>query len=265
MVGIFYISDLLVNALGDELNGFGGMNFTLIMQALLSWDSAEQIICLIMLIYLIFLTIVYIIAYFKRFMWISVLIVIAPVVSIMYVFGNHTKQIYSRWLTEYMTTVFIQPFHIVVYYILVSIPLNIANSTGGFSLGGTSLLEIIYALVALAFIRPAEKYIRNLFGIDKGIAGLATYDSGKQTLDQIRKMVQRQREKVANMGKQALTIVGAAVGSYFGGPAGGEIGAEIGNKIGAAEENRIKKQGETADKFSNAIDSRSINSKKNSR
>jgi len=110
MVGIFYLSDTLVDALKLTLNGVGGLNFSLIIQCLLSLDSAEQIICLVMLGYLIYLTIVFAVAYLKRLMWVCVLIVIAPVVSIMYAFGNSTKGIYSKWLREYITTVLVQPF-----------------------------------------------------------------------------------------------------------------------------------------------------------
>lgn len=264
LVGIFYISDLIVDNLATELNGFGGMNFTLVIQCLMSWDSAEQIICMIMLIYLMYMTIVFLIAYFKRFMWICILIVIAPVVSVMYSFGNQTKQIYTKWLREYIMTVFVQPFHLVVYYILVSIPLNIANDTGISAiptLDHASLLELIYALVAMSFIRPAEKYIRELFGFHQGIANLASFDSGKQTLDEIRRFVQKQKERVANMGKQALTVVGAAVGTYFGGPMGGKLGAKLGNTVGSIGEKQVKKSGQRAEKLSNTIDSRSSSTK----
>lgn len=185
MIGIFYISDTLTNALSLSLMGFGGLNANLIFQCLQSFDSAEQIVCLIMLGYMIYLTVVFAFAYFKRLLWICVLTVFAPVTSVMYAFGHQTKQIYSNWLKEYIMTVLVQPFHMIVYWVLISIPLNTVNSTGQFD-WGSNLFEIVYALVAMSFIRPAEAYMRQLFGMDKGIAATASFDSGKQVFDNIK-------------------------------------------------------------------------------
>lgn len=208
MVGIFYVSDLLTAALSDSSNGFGGLNFNLIVKCLKSFDSAEQIICLIMLGYMIWLTIVFAVAYFKRLMWICVLTVIAPIVSVMYAFGPQTKPIYSKWLREYITTVLIQPFHVIIYYTLTAIPLKMVESSG-WSLTGTNLLEIVYALAAMSFIRPAEKYIRGLFGMNQGITELASYDSGKKT--------------VVDIGKTAATVAVTAATAGVGGAAMGAI------------------------------------------
>lgn len=205
MVGVFYISDTLVEALSLSLNGLGGLNFNLIVQCLLSFDSAEQIICLVMLGYLIYLTVIFGISYLKRLMWICVLIVIAPIVSVMYAFGNSTKGIYTKWIREYIMTVFVQPFHLIVYYVLVSIPLNMSNSTVGFSLTGSNFLEIVYCLVAISFIRPAEKYIRELFGMHQGIVSQASFDSGKQTFDVAKKAI----------ATVALTATTAGIGPAF--------------------------------------------------
>lgn len=234
MVGIFYISDTLVEELSMSLNGIGGINTSLILNCLLSLDSSEQIICLLMLGYLIYLTVVFVIAYFKRFMWICVLIVISPIVSIMYAFGNGTKQIYSKWLREYMMTVLVQPFHIVIYSILVSIPLNVVNSTGGFSLSGNNILELIYALVAMSFIRPAEKYVRDLFGMNQGLANMASYDSGKKTIDAAIKTI-------TTVGTMAVTagLGPAAMGALKGGQllkGATEVGKAVlpDNKLGKA-------------------------------
>lgn len=236
MIGIFYVSDTLTDALALSTMGVGSLNLTLAKQCLSSWDSAEQIIYMVMLGYLIYLTVIFAIAYFKRFLWVCILIVFAPVVSIMYAFGQQTKQIYSRWFREYIMTVFVQPFHMIVYWVLVSIPLDVVNSTGNFKgLGGLGLFEIIYALVAMSFIRPAEAYMRQLFGMHQGLANMASYDSGKQTFDAVadavRKMVQfsispgmaalkgevpfvskEKNQQLASVTKIGLDVAGTAVG-----------------------------------------------------
>lgn len=229
MIGVFFISDSITQALNLSLNGFGGINFNLIIQCLSSFDSAEQTICLIMLTYLIFLTVVFAIAYFKRALWVCVLIVIAPIVSIMYAFGSQTKQIYLSWIREYMMTVFVQPFHIVIYYILLGIPLNMANSTGGFSGDITNIFVITYALGAMAFIRPAEKYVRNLFKFDQGIAEKASFDSGKKTLVDIGKVV-------ATVALTAVTAGagGAAVGALKAGSLAAKGAGAASKAAGAA-------------------------------
>lgn len=189
MIGIFYISDTITFVLAKTLVGSGSMNSELISKCADSWDSAEQIICLFMLGYLIYLTVIYAIAYFKRLFWVALLIVFAPVMALMYSFGRATKQIFGQWLKEYMMIVLIQPYHMLVYTVLVSLPLAMVGSTTGAGpTGVTSWLgntfTLIYALGAMSFIKPAEKYMRGLFGMDKSAAAShASYESGKKTLD----------------------------------------------------------------------------------
>ena len=228
MYGIFWISDTITNALSASLMGFGGLNFTLIKTCLLSFDSATQVVSLVMLGYLMYLTIVFAIAYFKRLLWVCVLIVISPIVSIMYAFGNQTKRIYTDWLREYITTVLVQPFHVIVYYTLVSVPLNMVSGSVGFGYSGNSTFTMIYALGAIAFIRPAESYIRKLFGMHQGIAAMASYDSGKQTFDAIVDAVKKIGQVVA-----IAATAGAAAPAMAGEMAGAEAlgGAELANPM----------------------------------
>lgn len=70
------------------------------------------------------------------------------------------------WLREYIFNLLIQPVHLVLYLVLVS-------ST-------TDLLERnpLYAVIAIGFMLPAEKFIRKMFGFEKagtvGTIGAAT-------------------------------------------------------------------------------------------
>lgn len=237
MYGVFWISDKLTDVLTDNLMGFGGLNFTLVRTCLLSLDNAEQIICLVMLAYLIYLTIVFAISYFKRLLWICVLIVIAPIVSIMYAFGNQTKQIYSKWLREYIMMVLIQPFHLIIYYTLVSVPLNMVSGSA-FEYQGLSMFTMIYALGAISFIRPAEKYIRELFGFHQGLAEKASFDSGKQTMDALADAI----KKVVGIIAIAATAGAAApaVGAAEGAAATAEVGTEVAPEVlGSADPSLI--------------------------
>lgn len=248
MIGVFWISDTLVNALATNLTGFGGMNFALIHECLISNNLGEQIICCLMAAYLIWLTIIFAISYFKRFLWICVLTIFAPIISVMYAFGNQTKQIYSKWLREYILTVFIQPFHIIVYSVLVAVPLSMGNEnilTDLFWYSGESTtFELVYVLIAIGFIRPAEKYMRDLFGMGQGVANQASYDSGKQTFDalkqatiQIAKTVAVIAAGVATAGAGAAAIAatgGAAAAAGVAGGAAGAAGAGAGALGGSA-------------------------------
>lgn len=265
MVVVFWISDTIVAALAKGFFGFGGLNYSLALQCMQSFDSAEQIITLVMLGYMIYLTIVFAFSYFKRVIWVCLLVVIAPITSIMYAFGQQTKSIYGKWLREYIMTVFIQPFHMIIYFTLVSIPLNMVNSTGEFDMmsifnGYGSIFTMFYALFAISMIRPAEKYFRNLFGFDQGVAGMASFDSGKQTLIAIKQLMQKITQRAAKEGTKVLTVAGTAVGAYFGGPMGAQLGAKLGQTVGKMGEQQVKEQGQKSDEkekmMNNAIDSR---------
>lgn len=183
MITIFYVSDTLVLALQDSI---GSSNFmqTLIVKCFKSWDMAEQIIYLIMLTWLFYLTVVFAISYFKRLFYICLLTILAPVVSVMYAFGKGTRSIYQNWFKDYLKTVLIQPMHIIMYYVLISIPLGIANGTPGNFWGNsiTGISRLIYALIGLTFIKGFEQLINKLFGMDQGVAAMASKESGAKTL-----------------------------------------------------------------------------------
>ena len=58
------------------------------------------------------------------------------------------------WFREYVFNVLIQPFHLLIYTILVGSAMTLAQS------------NMIYAIVAIGFLIPAEKLLRKFFGFD---------------------------------------------------------------------------------------------------
>lgn len=58
------------------------------------------------------------------------------------------------WFKEYMFNLIIQPFHLLLYTILVGTAINLATES------------LIYAVVAIYFVIPAEKLLRKFFGFD---------------------------------------------------------------------------------------------------
>lgn len=58
------------------------------------------------------------------------------------------------WFREYVINVLIQPFHLLIYTILVGSAMTLAHTS------------MIYAVVAIGFLIPAEKLLRKFFGFD---------------------------------------------------------------------------------------------------
>ncbi len=58
------------------------------------------------------------------------------------------------WFREYLLNILIQPFHLLLYMVLVGGAMNLVET------------NIIYAIVAIGFLTPAEKLLRKFFGFD---------------------------------------------------------------------------------------------------
>lgn len=232
MILIFEVAKAFVNALGDTIAG-ESLKWQLIAMMGGSFDSSSQLIALILYHWVQWQTIVFAIAYFKRYFWTCILTIFAPVMCVMYAFGQQTKQIYSNWLREYILNAFVQPFHMIVYTVLVGIPLGI-TSGGGWNWSYENTSEVAYALMGITMIRPAEKYLRRLFGMDKGIANMASYDSGKQVVDGAVKAVAAVAKTAAAIYTGgASAAAGAALSSGAGAAASGALGS-AGSSLGGA-------------------------------
>ena len=229
MILVFEICDALVAALSVSI-GSGSIKWEIIKQMGGSFDSTTQIIALTLYHWVNWLLIVFAIAYFKRFFWTCILVIFAPVMAIMYAFGQQTKQIYSNWLKEFILNAFVQPFHLVVYTVLVTFPMEIANG-GNWTWSWNNGTEMIYCLMGMSMIRPAEKYLRRLFQMDKGIANMASYDSGKQTITDTAKAIGKAVKTAVAVGATVMTA-GAAAGALGAAGAAGAAGS-AGSAAGA--------------------------------
>lgn len=58
------------------------------------------------------------------------------------------------WFREYIFNVLIQPFHLILYAILVGSAIDLVTT------------NMIYGVVAIGFLVPAEKLLRKFFGFD---------------------------------------------------------------------------------------------------
>lgn len=112
-------------------------------------------ICYIMLVVL---TIFFVFTYTKRVIYMAFLTLMAPLVAVTYPIDKITDgkaQGFDKWLKEYIFNLLIQPMHLLLYYILITSAIELAQT------------NVLYSIIAIAFMMPAEKLLRNFFGFEK--------------------------------------------------------------------------------------------------
>lgn len=131
--------------------------------------TSEYIGYAIAFIILVMYTCFFVFTYLKRVIYMAFLTVIAPLVAMTYSLdkiSDGKAQAFNMWLKEYIGNLLIQPVHLLLYMILISMSFDLASQ------------NIVYTLVAMGFLMPAEKLIRSMFGLDKaktpGFLGGAT-------------------------------------------------------------------------------------------
>ncbi len=135
------------------------------------------------LIYVILVvdTLIFIVTYLKRLIYMTFLTIIAPLVAMTYPIdkmNDGKAQAFNMWFKEYIFNLLIQPMHLILYTILVTSAMNFASK------------NLLYVIVALYFMIPAEKLLRKFFGFEKaqtpgllgGPAGAALMMSGMNKL-----------------------------------------------------------------------------------
>lgn len=84
------------------------------------------------------------------------LTMIAPMIALTYPLDkikDGKAQAFSYWLREYIFNCLIQPVHLLLYAVLIGNAIEFATS------------NMLYAIVALAFLVPAEKFVKEMFGM----------------------------------------------------------------------------------------------------
>lgn len=194
MIVILHVTDLIVEILASSTGRFSSIAWVR-AQLLLDWDMT-QIVYLVMYGIIIYYTICFAISYIKRFLYTILLIIIAPVVSLVYAFGKQGKEIFQKWLKEFVINAFLQPYHMLIYTVMFGFVATIADS-------GQNIFVTLYSLIVLHFIRDAEKYYRALFGMDAGVAGIGQVDTGMKTMEKVKEKVTK---TITSVGKVALSV-----------------------------------------------------------
>ena len=127
---------------------------------------AQTIVLLAIIIY----TIIFAIKYIKRMIMIMFLSLIAPISCVTYPIdkvADGKAQAYNRWFQEFFYNVIIQPFHLLIYIVLVGSAVDLANE------------NVLYAIMCFAVMIPAEKFIKEMFGFkDKLGSPLGAFAGG---------------------------------------------------------------------------------------
>lgn len=128
------------------------------MMAQMQNGSSEYVGYAIAFLVLVFYTVFFAFTYLKRVLYLAFLTVIAPLVAMTYPIdkiSDGKAQAFNMWLKEYIFNLLIQPVHLLLYMLLISMAIDLASQ------------NIIYTLVAIGFMMPAEKLIRSMFGFEK--------------------------------------------------------------------------------------------------
>lgn len=121
-------------------------------------DFTPKVIYLILYIALLVYTCKYTWVYLKRTVTMAFLTIIAPLVAMTYPIdkiSDGKAQAFNAWLKEYIFTALLQPFHLIIYTVLVGSAIDLA------------VKNPLYAIMVIAFMGPAEKMLRKFFGFDK--------------------------------------------------------------------------------------------------
>ncbi len=107
---------------------------------------------------LVFYTIFFSFTYLKRVLYMAFLTIIAPLVAMTYSIdkiNDGKAQAFNMWFKEYIFNLLIQPMHLLLFTVFISMAYELAET------------NVVYTLVAIGFMIPAEKLVRKMFGFEK--------------------------------------------------------------------------------------------------
>ena len=128
---------------------------------------------------LTFYTVYFTIKYLTRLLRLTFLTLIAPLVALTYPIDkvrDGKAQAFNYWFREYMMNALLPVIHIILYTIFVTSAEELATSSP------------LYAICALAFIVPAEKIVREMFGFKSSLAPAAGGFAGGAMATQLANM-----------------------------------------------------------------------------
>lgn len=165
------VTNMLANA-GQSVNSDGSIrqcviqldngqswssNFTNVARVKAQYDGlVEKLGYTVLYVGLTAYTVYFTVIYLKRVLMLAFYTLMAPAVALTYPLDkmkDGKAQAFNYWLKDYIFYALLQPLHMILYTVFISSALDLAAN------------NMIYAIVAFAFIIPAEKIIKQMFGI----------------------------------------------------------------------------------------------------
>lgn len=226
----------------------------------------------IMYLALVLYTVMFTFTYFKRFLYMAFFTMIAPLVALTYPIDkvkDGKAQAFDMWFKEYTMNAIIQPIHLILYSVFIGSAIDLATSNP------------LYAIVAMAFLTSAEKFVKQMFGLDKAKtpAGLAAMAGGALAMKGIGNVVGKLSGKGGSGNKLATSGSGddaskllsrgktpgvsmdsmatLAAGTGAGATVGAGVGAGVGAAAGAAASSTTGKSGSSTSNQQNASEEQS--------
>ena len=216
----------------------------------------------IMYLALVLYTVMFTFTYFKRFLYMAFFTMIAPLVALTYPIDkvkDGKAQAFDMWFKEYTMNAIIQPIHLILYSVFIGSAIDLAVSNP------------LYAIVAMAFLTSAEKFVKQMFGLDKAKtpAGLAAMAGGALAMkgignvvgklsgkggssnklatsgagDDASKLLSRGKTPGVSMDSMATLAAGTGAGAAVGGAAGSAAGAASGAFAGGPARKEYRSTG----------------------
>ena len=164
---------------------------------------------LILYLVLVVYTVVFTIHYLKRLVYLAFFTMIAPLIALTYPLDkikDGQAQAFGMWVKEYVFNALIPVVHIILYSIFVGSAMELAQSNP------------LYAIVCIAFLIPAEKFVRKMFGFDKATTSgqLGAAAGGAMIMNAINKIGHKPSKEAEGKQNKVRTTSG---GGYL--PGGG--------------------------------------------
>ena len=135
----------------------------------------------LLLIAIILLTGLFAWKYMRREFTIIFLILLGPISCITYPIdkiSDGKAQAFNKWFSEFLYNVLIQPFHLLLYLVLVGSAIELSDN------------NILYGLACLAMLIPAEKFVKEMFGfkdkLGSPLGAMATGAAAGQLLNKVK-------------------------------------------------------------------------------
>lgn len=119
----------------------------------------------VLFLMLLFQLIGLLILYIKRMIMIAILIAVFPLIMLFYCIdkmADNTAQTLSLWFKEFLSNVFIQSIHAVIYVVLVEMGLEVFKRDNG---------NWLLLVIAMMLILPAESIMKALFNLNGSSLG----------------------------------------------------------------------------------------------